>query len=309
MELIRGLHNVRAQHRGAVMTLGNFDGVHRGHQAVLAELRAQAAARGAPSLVMVFEPQPLEYLAEDRAPHRLYSLREKLHALASQELDFVVVARFDAALARLDAEAFVERVVHQVLGARAFLVGPDLRFGRGRKGDFALLTALAPRMGFDLLNTRTLDVAGSRVSSTRVRAALARGDLATVAQLLGRPYAVAGRVAHGDRRGRGIGFPTINLPMRRRMVRLSGVYAARVHGLGPRAYQAMAYIGTRPVVSGNTPQLEAHLFDFDRECYGEHARVELVAHLRDEIAFRSLAELEAQLARDAEAARAVLATT
>lgn len=307
MILIRGMHNLRAWHRGCVATLGNFDGVHLGHQAVFGHLLDKGRAYGLPDTVISFEPQPQEYFQPDLAPARLTRLREKLAALRTAGIQRVLVLEFNARLAALAAADFVDQILVDGLGIRFLLVGDDFRFGRGRQGDFTLLQRLGEQRGFQVENLNTFRVSADRVSSTRVREALARGDLETAAQLLGRPYRIHGRVGHGDKRGRTLGFPTANINLHRRVSPVRGVFAVRVWGLGPEPRPGVANIGTRPTLAG-VPRtlLEVHLFDFAADLYGAQVQVEPVGRLRDEQRFASVDALRRQIARDAEQARALL---
>lgn len=303
MELIRGLHNLHATEAGCVATIGNFDGVHRGHQAVLDRLKERAVALGLPSTVVTFEPTPQEYFAPGTAPARLTRLREKLGTFRQHGVDRIVCLRFDRRLAGLDADRFIRRILIDGLGVRFLVVGDDFRFGKGRAGDFALLEAAGRAHGFPVVSTATFSQAGQRVSSTRVREALAAGDLETAAHLLGRPYCMSGRVAPGDRRGRSIGFPTANVHLHRALAPLQGVFAVRVHGLAASALAGVANLGTRPTVDGSRPVLEVHLFDFDADIYGKHVDVEFMRKLRDEKKFESFAALRQQIAQDSRQAR------
>jgi riboflavin kinase/FMN adenylyltransferase len=290
-----------------VATIGNFDGVHLGHQAVFANLRARGRELGLPTTVITFEPQPQEYFAPEQAPARLTRLREKLCALEGAEVDRVLLLEFNQRLAGMGAEDFVEHILVQGLGVGFLYVGDDFRFGRGRRGDFAMLCDEGRRHDFAVENMHTFRVAEDRVSSTRVREALTRGDLETAAHLLGRPYRIFGRVIHGDRRGRTIGFPTANVDLHRRVCPVRGVFAVRAHGLEPGPVAGVANIGTRPTVSGDPRYLlEVHLFDFSREVYGAHVQVELVHRLRDERRFDSFEELRRQIQQDAWQARQLL---
>jgi len=307
MELIRGLHNLRARHRGNVATIGNFDGVHLGHQAVFRHLLGKAAELGLPSTVITFEPQPQELFSPQSAPARLTRFREKLQAIKDAGVKRVMLLEFNARLAGMSAGDFVSRLLVEGLGVRYLFVGDDFRFGRGREGDISLLRAEGEAHGFEVDNMSTFSVEERRVSSTRVREALRDGDLFRAERLLGRPYRICGRVAHGDERGRSIGFPTANLDLHRRFSPLRGVYAVRVLGLAEELWPGVANIGTRPTVTGDSRYLlEVHLFDFQREIYGRHVQVEFVRKLRDERRFASFDELRAQIERDAQAARACL---
>ncbi len=306
MELIRGLHNLEVRHQECVASIGNFDGVHLGHQAILAQLLGHARALDLPSAVIVFEPQPQEYFARDPVPARLNSLREKYQNLAALGIDRMLCLRFDEELAGMGAEDFIVRVLRDGLGIHHLVVGDDFRFGRGRRGDYALLEAHGRQWGFDIERARTRLVEGARVSSTRVREALARGDMSHAEALLGRPYSISGRVVRGHERGRELGFPTANIDLHRRRAAVSGIFAARVHGLDDRVIDGVAYIGTRPVISDDRPVLEVHLFDFHQDCYGRHIRVELLSRLRDDRCFDGFADLRAQIARDVIQARTLL---
>lgn len=306
MELIRGLHNLRDRHRGCVLTVGNFDGVHLGHQAVVQQLASRAREAGEPSLLMTFEPQPQEFFARIKLGARLTRLREKVHVLARLPVDRVLVVRFDHAFSSLTPDVFIEELLVGRLGIRQIVVGDDFRFGRGGQGDFARLAAAGERFGFEVVRRDTVRQDGRRVSSSWVRESLAEGRLAQAAALLGRRYSMLGRVAQGDRLGRRIGFPTANIPLHRRISPVSGVFAVRVAGLAAEPLPGMANVGTRPTVGGVERRLEVHLFGFDRDIYGAHVEVEFVHKLRDEVKFDSLDALRAQLERDAVQARALL---
>lgn len=308
MELIRGLHNLRPRHRGCVVSIGNFDGVHLGHQAIVARLHEHAAATGLPARVVLFEPQPVEFFRPDAVEPRLMRLREKLAALAALGVDGVLCLRFDARLAGMPREDFVDRLLVQGLGARHLVVGPDFRFGHKRLGDVEYLKTVGAAAGFSVEAVPPLLLDGERVSSTAVRQRLTGGDLAGAARLLGRPYTLHGRISHGDERGRTLGFPTLNLPLRRKAVSLRGVFAVRVAGLAPEPLPAVANLGVRPTVNGTHPLLEVHVLDFSGQVYGRQVRVEFVRQLRDERRFDSLNALRAQIDHDVRAARTVLAT-
>ncbi|MCZ4305579.1 bifunctional riboflavin kinase/FAD synthetase [Zoogloeaceae bacterium G21618-S1] len=291
----------------SVLTIGNFDGIHRGHQALLRLLTDKAQALGLPAVVLTFEPHPREYFAPAQAPARLASLREKLLLLSSAGVDITRIIRFNARFAAFTAEDFIETVLVRNLKVRHLIIGDDFRFGAGRKGDFAMLKATGERLGFVVEAMPTHACDDERVSSSAVRAALAGGELARAAQLLGRPYSIAGRVVHGDQIGRTLGYPTANIQLKGRRPPLSGVYAVAVEGLGNALRPAVASVGVRPTVNNaGRPTLEVHLFDFDRDCYGAHLRVHFLHKLRDEQKFDSFDALTAQIALDADAARAWL---
>ncbi|CAD7854887.1 MAG: FMN adenylyltransferase (EC 2.7.7.2) / Riboflavin kinase (EC 2.7.1.26) [Olavius algarvensis Gamma 1 endosymbiont] len=307
MRLIRGLHNLAPRHRGSVATIGNFDGVHLGHKAVFGRLVAKGQALRLPATVITFEPQAMEYLAPDAAPARLTRLREKLAALADCGIEQTMLLEFSPRLARMEAREFVRKLLVDGLSARHLLVGDDFRFGRGREGDFQLLREMGREHGFAVENLHTITQGDERVSSTRIREALARGEFEIARRLLGRAYCICGRVAHGDKRGRDISFPTANLNLRRRVSPLRGVYAVTVGGIADRPWPGVANLGTRPTVDGGARYLlEVHLFDFAGNLYGRHVEVEFRHKLRDEKKFGSFAALKAQIGRDAVTARGLL---
>lgn len=304
MLLIRGMHNLRAKHRGCVATIGNFDGVHLGHRAVFGALRARAEQYGLPTTVITFEPQPLEFFRPDQAPARLTRLREKVAALAAAGIERVLILEFNRHLAELGAEDFVQRVLIDGLGVRHLYVGDDFRFGRARAGDFELLARLGRAHGFGVENLDTVLHGDLRISSTRIREALVRGDLTEAAACLGRPYRICGRVAHGHKLGRTIGFPTLNVELHRTTSPVLGVYAVHVDGLAARPLPGVASVGNRPVLENdNHYLLEVHLFDFDRQVYGKHIGVTFASFIRPECKFASFDKLRDQIARDAAQAR------
>jgi riboflavin kinase/FMN adenylyltransferase len=306
MELIRGLHNLRARHRGCALTIGNFDGVHRGHQAVIAQLAKIARNSRLPSTALTFEPHPREFFSGENAPARLTRLREKLQALADTPLDRIVVARFTRDFSQMSPEAFIDDVLIKALGVRHVVVGEDFHYGHRARGTFMALEEAGERLGFGVTRCVTFELDGRRVSSSWVRDDLADGELVKAAELIGRPYCIQGRVARGSRLGHSIGFPTANIPLRRLSTSLSGVYAVRLRGLRATAEAGVANLGTRPTVNGSEKLLEVHLFDFDQNIYGRHVSVEFVHKLRDEQHFESLQALKEQIARDASAARGLL---
>ena len=286
------------------LTIGNFDGVHLGHQAMLERLKRSASARRLPVAVMTFEPHPREFFAPDQAPTRLSSLREKLEVLDAAGVERVYVCRFNYDLARTPPEAFVERVLVQGLAVRWLLVGDDFRFGARRGGDLGLLKALASRYGYEVESMASVTVGGQRVSSTAIREALAAGKLELAAQWLGRPYSISGRIVHGERIGRKLGFPTANVRMRHNRPPLFGIFAVRVRGIDAQPLPGAASLGVRPTVDARgVPTLEVHLLDFDREIYGAHVCVEFFHKLRDEQRFPDLETLRKQIALDVENTR------
>ena len=306
MELIRGIHNLRERHRGCVVTIGNYDGVHRGHQHMIAAVRAKATEFGVPAVVITFEPTPREFFEGPAAPSRLTRLREKLEALALYGVDRVVVLHFDRRMQGMSADEFVDRLLVRGLGVRHMVVGHDFHFARRREGNIGTLRAAGAVNGFTVEEVGQFLLEGERVSSSLVREALNRGDLDRATRLLGRPYRMAGRVRLGKRLGRTLGYPTANLALQRKVVPLWGIFAVRVSGAGLVDYPAVSSLGTRPTVNGTDPLLEVHLFDFDGDLYGQHLDVDFVARLRDEQKFESLDALVAQMNRDAAAARALL---
>nr|VFK29450.1 MAG: riboflavin kinase / FMN adenylyltransferase [Candidatus Kentron sp. MB]VFK74782.1 MAG: riboflavin kinase / FMN adenylyltransferase [Candidatus Kentron sp. MB] len=303
MKLIRGLHNLHPDHRGCVVTIGNFDGIHRGHQAVLAQLARIGKEMGLPTVLLIFEPQTREFFVPESAPIRLTRLREKLMALRGLSLDRVCCLRFDQQLAGLTPPAFIERLLHRGLGARYVVVGDDFRFGYRREGDISMLRAAGERLGFQVGQMDTCLVAGQRVSSTRVRDALGNGDFAMAEALLGRQYSLYGRIIHGDQRGRGMGFPTANINLRRRILPMNGVFAVRVHGLEKQAIPGIANVGVRPTVDGKRGLLEVHLLDFEGDIYTRRVQVAFLHKFRGEQRFDSLEALKRQITRDVDSAR------
>jgi len=289
------------------LTIGNFDGIHRGHQAMLERLGSEARKRGLTSCVLTFEPHPREFFSPQAAPTRLASLREKYELLAARGVERLHVLRFDKAFAALPPEVFIEQVLVGRLKARWLLIGEDFRFGARRAGDIGLLKKLAGRFGYELQAMPTVMHAGARVSSSTVRAALAAGNLAAAEELLGRPYSISGRVVHGDKLGQKLGFATANVQMKHNRPPLTGIYAARVHGVGAAPRAGVASLGVRPTVTASgRAVLEVHLFDFSGDLYHEHVRVEFLHKIRDEEKYPDLETLKAQIARDCEAAKSFL---
>ncbi len=290
------------------VTIGNFDGLHLGHQAMLARLQDVARARGLPSCVLSFEPHPREFFTPEQAPARLSSLREKAECLQRMGIDRLHVFRFDRAFSALSAEAFIEQVLGTTLQARYVLVGDDFRYGAKRAGDFALLKQAGQSLGFDAEFLPTVEVAGERASSTAVRQALAAGELEHAERLLGRPYSISGRVVHGDKLGRDIGFPTANIQLKHNRPPLLGIFAVEVYGLNGEPLPGAASLGKRPTVKNPdaVPVLEVHLFDFNAEIYGRRVRVDFLHKLRDEEKYPDLDSLVAQIRRDVDHAKQFL---
>jgi riboflavin kinase/FMN adenylyltransferase len=298
MEFIRGWHNLKPRHRGCVATIGNFDGVHLGHQAVIGQLAEKGRELGLPTQVILFEPQPQEFFQPQAAVPRLTRLREKLQALRRYSVDRVLCLPFDAEFAALEPEQFIQRLLVDGLQVRYLVVGDDFRFGRKRRGDFAMLAEAGRKYGFQVVNMHTVEMDGERVSSTRIRAALAAGDLRLAEKLLGRPYRMCGRVAHGDRLGRTLGFPTANIHLHRKVTPIKGIFAVEVFGLKTEPVAGAANIGTRPTVGGTRTLLEVHLLDFSDDIYGAYVQVNFLRKFRDEKRFDSLDELRHWIEKD-----------
>ncbi|MBL8258038.1 MAG: bifunctional riboflavin kinase/FAD synthetase [Pseudoxanthomonas mexicana] len=290
---------------GSVVCIGAFDGLHLGHRALVRHAVTRARALGVPAVVVTFEPLPREFFAKDNPPPRLTLARAKVEGLLDLGADHVGLLRFDAKLSAMTADDFARTLLAGRLGAKEVWIGPEFRFGHRRGGDLALLQAMGSELGFSAGEIESVHAHGDRVSSTRIREALRGGDFDTAARLLGRPYAIGGRVVRGKQLGRTLGFPTANLRFPKTPA-LSGIYATWVHGVGGRPWPSVSSFGTRPTVDGVEPLLEAHLFDFAGDLYGRHLEVEFVAKLRDELKFPDLPSLTVQMHRDADDARAIL---
>ena len=291
--------------RGSVVCIGAFDGLHLGHQALVRHAVARAQALGVPAVALSFEPLPREFFGRDNPPPRLTLPRARIGGLLALGVERLGLLRFNAALAAMPAQEFVQRVLVGRLGAREVWIGPEFRFGHRRGGDLALLQAMGDELGFAAGEIEPVHAQGDRVSSTRIREALKSGDFATANRLLGRPYAIGGRVVRGKQLGRTLGFPTANLRFPKTPA-LSGIYATWVHGVGDAPWPSVSSFGTRPTVDGVEPLLEAHLFDFAGDLDGRHIEVEFVAKLRDELKFPDLPSLTEQMHRDADDAREIL---
>jgi riboflavin kinase/FMN adenylyltransferase len=289
------------------LTVGNFDGVHRGHQAMLERLIGEARRRGLASCVLTFEPHPREFFTPLAAPTRLTSLREKCELLAARGLERMHVQRFTRLFSAVTPEAFIEEILAGRLKARWLLVGEDFRFGVRRAGDIPLLKSFAARYRYEVEVMPVVARAGARVSSSAVRAALAAGDLASAEGLLGRPYSISGRVIHGRKLGRELGFATANVQLKHNRPPLTGIYAVGVHGVEAAVRPAVASLGVRPTITASgRAVLEVHLFDFSGDLYRRHVRVEFLHKIRDEEKYPDLETMKAQIARDCEAARRFL---
>jgi len=310
MRLIRGLNHLEPLRSGCVLTIGNFDGLHLGHQRVIERVAKHGRRLQLPTVAMVFEPQPLEYFLGDHAPSRLTRLREKAIQFARLPIDELLVIPFNRTLADYDAEKFIHDILVEKLNIKHLVIGDDFHFGKARRGNFALLQHRGEEYGFSVESTDSLELDGLRISSTLIRDALGEGDLAQAKLLLGRDYSVCGRIAHGDKRGRQLGFPTANLEMFRKNTPLVGVFAVTMTGLSDCELHGVANLGNRPTVDGGAKAvLETHLFDFNQDIYGRYVEVHFKAKLRDETRFASLDELKTQIARDVESARIFFAKT
>ncbi len=306
MRLIRGLSHLKPLTNGCVLTIGNFDGLHSGHRAVISQLAERGRDLGLPVVAMIFEPQPLEYFLGENAPARLTCLREKVIRFSKLPVDDLLIVRFNQYFADFDAERFIEDVLVEKLNVKYLVVGDDFHFGKARRGTTQMLKEKGDFFGFDVEGTGSYQVAGLRVSSTLIRDALGEGDLALAEKLLGSCYSVCGRVAHGDKRGRTIGYPTANIQMFRKNTPVNGVFAVSMTGIDGREFEGVANVGTRPTFDGGSKViLEVHLFDFDREIYGRYVEVHFKQKIRDEMRFQSLDELKFQIVKDVAQAKAV----
>jgi riboflavin kinase / FMN adenylyltransferase len=305
MELIRGLHNMRPRHRGCVVTIGAFDGVHLGHQEVINHLLEKAAELAVPSVIIVFEPLPREYFSPVEAPARIMSFREKFVAMEALGVDRLMRVRFNENLRNMSAQRFLEDIFVDGLGVRHIVLGDDFRFGNDRQGDLEFIRQQGPRYGYDAGPTPTRSIDGQRVSSTRIREALENADFAEAERLLGRPYSISGKVVYGRQLGRTIGTPTANVELRRLRAPLSGVYSVEVSGGGLDAAWGVANVGIRPTVDDSIKaNLEVHLLDRQIALYGQHIEVKFRRKLRDEQKFGSVDELKENIARDIHNTRA-----
>lgn len=301
MLILRGLYS--PDPRPVALTIGNFDGVHLGHQALLNELRAAAQARGLQTAVVIFEPHPREFFTPQQAPTRLTSLREKLELFVAMGIDRVHVCRFNARFAQTSAAGFIH-ALHEKLSAKFVLIGDDFRFGSGRAGDFALMEKIGSQHGFTVQAVHSVLHNGVRISSTAVRAALAEGNMRMAQSYLGRPYSISGRVEHGDGLGKRIGFPTANIQLKHNRPPLSGIFVVRVQGDGLPPMQGVASLGVRPTVhQDGKPVLEVHVFDFSSQIYNKHMRLDFLHKLRDEEKYPDVEMLTRQIALDVENAK------
>ena len=302
-KIIRGFHNLSPSAEGCVATIGNFDGVHLGHQAVLSQLALKGDMLGLPATVITFEPQPIEFFLPEQAPPRLSRFREKVEALRSYSIEQLCVLKFNKILAEMSANDFIYKLIVKGLNVRYLVVGDDFKFGKDRKGDFTLLKKMGEEHDFQVVNMHTFAIAETRVSSTRIRQALTAGDLMLAQTLIGHPYKMSGRVAHGDKRGRTLGYPTANIHLHRGKVPLTGVYAIQLYGLEDEPIEGIANVGVRPTIGEGNTLLEVHLFDFNKNIYGENVQVYFLHKVRDEKKFDGLPALVAQIERDCQSAK------
>lgn len=312
MKLIRGLNNLASPLDSCIMTIGNFDGVHLGHQTVIKQVKQLAKEKNKASLVMIFEPQPLEFFAPQKAPKRLYRLREKINAIAALGIDYLFCVPFDQTFSQLSAEQFVLDYLVTALNVHHLVVGDDFCFGKGRSGNYQLLQKMALEHQFTVQNTRTFVAQNERVSSTMIRQLIADNDFVQAGQLLGRPYALYGKVVHGQKLGRDLGFPTINLRIGQVAMVVEGIFAVRVKGLDNDGsalnYQGVASIGTRPTVNGDDVLLEIYILDFNQQVYGKTVCIEFLQRIRKEEKFISIEVLIEHIKQDVKHAKAFFKT-
>lgn len=304
MQLIRGIYNLPVFPRGSALTIGNFDGCHLGHQHILAHLRHKAAQADLPTVVMLFEPQPNEFFSREQAPARLMRLRDKVRFLKQAGVDYVLCIRFDRTFSALSADQFIRHYLVEKLNIRFLSIGDDFHFGAQRQGNFQTLLEAGKTFGFEVENNDSFYLNQQRISSTLIRQALANDDLVLAASLLGKPYSIHGRVAHGNKLGRTIGFPTANIHLHRQVNPVQGVYAVEILTKQGERYQGVANVGNRPTIDGKTrPLLEVHIFDFQQNLYGQALEVVFRHKIRNEIRFANFEQLKQQIAQDVESAK------
>jgi riboflavin kinase / FMN adenylyltransferase len=302
VRVIRGIQQNSKILAGCVATIGNFDGMHLGHRSIVDKLKVVAKQENLPSLVITFEPQPEEFFSHAKCPPRLTKFREKLEQLQEMGVDCVAVLCFDERLAVMSAQEFADQILLKQFVVKHLVVGDDFHFGKDKAGDFEFLR----KLGLQVSRCRGVEVSKHRISSTLIRNVLECGDFELAAKLLGRPFLMSGKVVHGDKLGRNIGFPTANIYLHRKKSPIAGVFAVRVLGLGKKPIVGVANIGTRPTVKGTRPILEVHLFDFNRDIYGRHVQVEFLHKIRDEKHFASFDLLKQQIDSDTQEARVFL---
>lgn len=306
MKLLRSVYGANMPEQGTVATIGNFDGVHRGHQALLQALKSEGRRLNLPTLVVLFEPQPLEYFSPEHASARLTNFKEKWRQLSQLGIDYIACLGFNSKLASMHAEVFAEHVIFSKFQTKLLLVGEDFRFGQGRRGDLALLKHLAAQHDCDVKIYSDMMLASTRVSSTQIRGLLDAGHMNDAAELLGRPYSMYGRVVFGDGIGRTWGVPTANIQLKRLVLPFIGVFCVKVRRANGQELQGVANIGRRPTIDGLTNRLEVHLFDFDDSLYHEHLEVYFLHKLRGEVKFSSLDALISQIKTDILDAKTIL---
>lgn len=310
MQLIRGLSHLEPFKNGCVLSIGNFDGLHLGHRAVIRKLVERGKVLRLPVVIMFFEPQPLEYFLGDNAPSRLMRLREKVIEMAKLPVDNLLIVRFNQNFANRDAEQFIEHILINTLNVKHLVIGDDFHFGKARRGNFAMLKEKGRLNGFTVEDTGSFQLGGLRISSTLIRDALVAGDLKGAEKLLGHCYSVCGRIAHGDKLGRTIGYPTANIRMHRKNTPVNGVFAVTMTGIDGLEFEGVANVGTRPTLDGGSKViLETYLFDFNKEIYGRYVEVHFHQKIRDESRFHSLEELKAQIVKDVAETKKIFAET
>lgn len=305
MQLVRGIHNIQLSDHGCVLSIGNFDGVHKGHQRVISTLVDKAKALNSVATVLVFEPQPREFFSPDKAPARLCRLRDKYALLAQLGVQRLICINFNLKFSTLSAEEFIERLLVKKLGVKHLIVGDDFHFGKNRQGDFTMLEYAGKKFGFDVTDTASCKMLNCRVSSTAIRHALKEDNLALVENMLGRPYSIIGKVFHGDKRGRELGFPTANVLLNRRKSPINGVFAVKIK-IANETYNGVANIGARPTIHGVRQQLEVHIFTFSKDIYSQSIEVIVLKKIREVMKFDNLASLTAQIKLDSEQAKKIL---
>ena len=310
MRLVRHLSDMPFSElqNGSVVTIGAYDGLHLGHEQLLHRVRKAADEFGMPSVVMSFEPTPKEFFGGDTPPARLMRFREKYDALAAHGIDIFYCPRFDMQMRSISADDFIRQILIHGLAARHLVVGDDFHFARRREGNIEHLQRASPALGYHVEQVPSIIVDGKRVSSTAIRDALWSGELDLATSLLGRPYRMSGKVVLGERVGRSLGYPTANVDLRRRQSAVMGIFAVRVQGLPGGARDAVASVGNRPTFNGAKPLLEVHIFDFDEDIYSEYIHVDFIARLRSQVKYDEVEELVAQMHRDADNAKSILAS-
>ena len=307
MQLIRGVKNLQSFASGCVLSIGNFDGVHKGHSVVIKKLAEKGQLLGLPVVVMVFEPQPLEFFLKDNAPSRLTRLREKIIHFKDLPVDNLLIVNFNQRFADLDPTYFIQEILVRRLNVKYLVVGDDFHFGKARRGNFVLLQEAGDKYNFKVIDTASYSVKGSRVSSTLIRDALNNGDLASAESMLGRNYSVCGRVVHGEKLGRKIGFPTANIQMQRKNTPIQGVFAVTMTGIGEKPIYGVANVGTKPTVNGSAKVLlETHLFNFNQDIYGKYVEVHFKHKIRSEMRFQSVDDLKRQIQLDTAQAKTLM---